>query len=74
MRKWEWTEPYYGVSHLSNIPKSHQITVTEHVMCTTVYMLHRHGPHPFTAVKKAVAKTVDEAKQVAEAWAEELVR
>ena len=68
----EWTKVYHGLSHLNGIPDSHQITMTDLGSCVAVYMLHRQGAHPFTAMKEAVAPTVDEAKKIAESWAESL--
>jgi hypothetical protein len=66
-----WSKPYFGVQHILNAPRSHQITVTDRGEFAEVYMLYLHGAHPFTATKEAHG-TLDAMIAKGEEWAQEL--
>lgn len=68
----QWSKPYFGVQHFLGIPRSHQITVTDHGAFAEVYQLHLHSLHPFTDQKREVRGTAEEARKIGEAWASTL--
>jgi hypothetical protein len=72
-----WTNPYYGVQHLTGLPVleakmsgSHvmraQVTVTDRGMCATLMRWDR-GMRPLHP--ELVFKTVEKARKAGEAWA-----
>lgn len=61
-----WTPPFYGVQHMRDVPRSHQITLEDHDTFVRVYCLALHSSHPFTPVEEHDAPTVVRAQQIGE--------
>ena len=41
-----WSKPYCGVSHITIIPRSHQITMTDHGAFSHAYLLDLRSTSP----------------------------
>lgn len=68
-----WTKPYYGVSHLVDCPKSHQVTMTSFTAFTEVCVISLHSDTPFTGAREELF-IGDDATKKAQAWGEEQAR
>jgi hypothetical protein len=68
----KWTKPYFGIRHIDNIPRSHQITVTELSNGKAeAFLLHLHGITPYTRVKTFFGE-LTLVISTAEKWAKEM--
>lgn len=58
------------------LPDRFQITLVNYGTCCYVYLLDKRdsNPTPFSSIKTSWCDTVEEAKQVAETWADALFR
>ena len=68
----DWSPPYHGVSHITNVPRSHQITMNDYGWFSSAYMLDLRSAHPYTPVKEITGRQQD-VKAAAEAWARALL-
>lgn len=67
-----WSNPHHGVSHITSVPRSHQITMNDYGVCARAYMLDLRSAHPYTPVKEITGRQQD-VKAAAEAWARALL-
>jgi len=67
-----WSKPHFGVQHLLDVPRSHQITVNDYGTFSEVFMLHLHGLTPFTDVRREHHDSPVLARAAGEKWARDL--
>lgn len=67
-----WTTPHHGVSHITSVPRSHQITMNDYGWFSSAYLLDLRSAHPYTPVKEITGKQ-QEVKEAAESWARALI-
>lgn len=71
--KVEWTNPYFGVSHVTNLHGGKQISMN--VLgngMAEVYMVDRQSDTPFTKIKEAYGKP-EAMKRRGNKWAREIL-
>ena len=67
-----WSTPHHGVSHITSLPRSHQITMTDRGWFADAYLLDLRSARPYTPVKEITGRQQD-VKAAAESWAKALV-
>lgn len=63
-----WTKSHHGVMHLNGLRPGFQVTVTEMLLCSTVYIIA--PAKPFSAAEETVFNEPETAKL----WGEEAAR
>ena len=72
MMQFEWTSFYYGVSHIEDLPKRHQITINKWDNgFASVYLIDREKA-AFSSAKEHQS-TVENCKAIGEEWAEQII-
>jgi hypothetical protein len=68
-----WTRPYCGVTHRHGLPHRYRISASQVGSdLFDVRITDREGERPFTAVRSATGKTLEEALAIGDAWADEI--
>lgn len=67
-----WSTPHHGVSHITSLPRSHQITMTDRGWFADAYLLDLRSASPYTSVKEITGRQQD-IKATAESWAKALL-
>jgi len=71
--EFEWTRVYFGVTHIKNIPKRYQITVSDiQSNLPRAYMLDRESDMVFNEIREYFG-TLENCKFIAEEWADQII-